>query len=361
MKRPVFIAFIAALAGYPAMASAHPVPFSFVDVRIQPGALEITVVAHMFDLGHDLDVAPPERLLEPDVLASKADAVTDLVRTRLRLAHNGRELSNGEWSGLEALAERQSIQVRARFRLESAPATVTVSTLMFPYDPAHQTFINFYELDEVMSQAILDRSRTGIEYFAGTRQGVWAVLRRFVPEGIRHMLMGPEHLMFLFGLLLLGGSLGRLALVVTAFTAAQALTLALAALNVMTPSLRFVEPGIALSIVYIGADNLMVRGGRDVRGWIAAAFGFIHGFGFAGVLREMDLSRRALGWSVFSINLGVEVAQLLVVVALASALAALRSRNERAGRQVAFAGSIVVIAAGTLWFIQRVFFPGGMA
>ena len=113
--------------------------------------------------------------------------------------------------------------------------------------------------------------------------------------------------------------------------------------------------------MYVGADNLMVRGGRDVRGWIAFAFGFIHGFGFANVLREMDLPARALGWSLFSFNLGVEIGQLLVVVAVASALALLRRRSEAAGQRLAFAGSIVVIAAGTFWFIQRVFFPGGMA
>ncbi|OFW28613.1 MAG: hypothetical protein A3H97_05255 [Acidobacteria bacterium RIFCSPLOWO2_02_FULL_65_29] len=360
MKRLAGLGLFAALASA-APAAAHPVPFSFVDVRVESGAVLVTVVAHVFDLGHDLDVAPPERLLEPAVLGAKAGDVADLVRTRLRLASNGRDLASGEWSAPEALPERQSIQVRGRFSLESAPATVTLSTLMFPYDPAHQTFVNFYEGDEVTSQAILDRGRTRIEYFAGTRQGVWAVMRRFVPEGARHMLTGSEHLVFLFGLLLLGGSLRHLAFVVTAFTAAHALTLALAALNVMTPSLQFVEPGIALSIVYVGADNLMVRGGRDVRAWIAAGFGFIHGFGFAGVLREMDLSRRALGWSLFSFNVGVEVAQLLVVVALAWALAALRARSEQAGRRVAFAGSIVVIGAGTLWFVQRVFFPGGMA
>ena len=106
----------------------------------------------------------------------------------------------------------------------------------------------------------------------------------------------------------------------------------------------------------------MVRGGRDMRAWIAFAFGFIHGFGFAGVLREMDLPRRALGWSLFSFNVGVEIGQLWSSWSLvASALAALRSRSEPAGRRLAFAGSIVVIAAGTFWFIQRVFFPGGMA
>jgi len=105
----------------------------------------------------------------------------------------------------------------------------------------------------------------------------------------------------------------------------------------------------------------MVRDGRDMRVWIAFAFGFIHGFGFANVLREMDLPRTALGWSLFSFNVGVEIGQLVVVVAVAFALAALRSRSEAAGRRLSLVGSITVIAAGAFWFIQRVFFPGGMA
>jgi hypothetical protein len=92
-----------------------------------------------------------------------------------------------------------------------------------------------------------------------------------------------------------------------------------------------------------------------------AHLGFIHGFGFANVLREMDLPLRALGWSLFSFNLGVEIGQILVVVSVASALSALRSRSEVVGRQLAFAGSLVVIATGAFWFIQRVFFPGGIS
>ena len=102
--------------------------------------------------------------------------------------------------------------------------------------------------------------------------------------------------------------------------------------------------------------DLLIKGGRDVRAWIAFAFGFIHGFGFANVLREMDLPARALGWSLFAFNVGVEIGQLLVVSIVATAFAALRSRSEIAGRQLAFAGSVVVIAAGAFWFVQRVFF-----
>ena len=221
---------------------------------------------------------------------------------------------------------------------------LNVRAQMFPYDLAHQTFLNMYETDELRTQAILDHHRTTFEYFAGTRQGVIAVVQKFVPAGVHHILIGPDHLLFLIGLLLLGGSLRQLLFVVTAFTIAHSLTLSLAALNFVTPP-RLIEPAIALSIVYVGADNLLVRGGRDVRAWIAFTFGFIHGFGFANVLREMDLPSRALGWSLFSFNLGVEIGQMAVVIAVASALAVLRSRSEVAGRRLAFAGSLVVIAS----------------
>jgi len=148
-----------------------------------------------------------------------------------------------------------------------------------------------------------------------------------------------------------------LRLMVTAFTLAHSLTLSLAVLGVVSPPSRIVEPAIALSIVYVGVDNLLVRQGRDLRAWIALAFGLIHGFGFASVLREMELPPRALGLSLVSFNLGVEIGQLLVVVTVASALAALRARSEVVSRRLAFAGSIGVVGAGSFWFVQRLLFP----
>jgi hydrogenase/urease accessory protein HupE len=229
---------------------------------------------------------------------------------------------------------------------------------MFPYDPVHQTFVNIYEANDLTSQTILDRNHPTTEYFTGSRQGTIAVIRRFIPSGIHHILIGPDHLLFLIGLLLLGGSLRQLVLMVTSFTIAHSLTLSLAALNILAPPPGIIEPAIALSIVYVGADNLLKREGRDVRAWIALGFGFIHGFGFAYVLREMGLPSRALGWSLFSFNLGVEIGQLLVVVIVASAFAAVRSRSEWAARQLAWAGSIVIMIAGMFWFGQRVFFSG---
>jgi len=342
-------------------AAAHPVPFSYLDVRLERSSLDVGMTIHIYDLAHDLQVSPMERLLDSGFVSNQLPAIRALITPRLQLSADGRLLA-ADWSANpEILMDRQSIRFHLRYPVAAPPGAVSVSTLMFPYDPNHQTFINVYDGDATDPwQAILDVNHTRTEYFAGTRQGVLAVIQKFIPAGIHHILIGPDHLLFLVGLLLLGGSIRRLAMVVTSFTIAHSVTLSLAALNVLSPPARIIEPAIALSIVYVGADNLLAQGGRDVRAWIALAFGFIHGFGFANVLREMELPRRALGWSLFSFNFGVEIGQLLVVIAVASAFAFLRSRSEWARRRLVFAGSIVVIAAGTFWFVQRVFFPGGI-
>jgi hypothetical protein len=97
-----------------------------------------------------------------------------------------------------------------------------------------------------------------------------------------------------------------------------------------------------------------------MRAWIALAVGLIHGFWFANGLREMDLPARAIGWSLLSFDVGVEIAQVLVIFAIGSTVSALGARHEIAGRRLAYAGSLIVIVGGTYWFIQRVFFPGGI-
>ena len=354
---------LAALLAQATPVSAHPVPFSYLDLRLVPGAVEVALVVHAYDLSHDLGlgVESPERLLEAGVLDAQSTRAAAILRDRLQLSAGGQPIVSGPWSAPEPLPERQSVRFRARYETDSTPGSLMVAAVLFPYDPQHQTFLNFYEGEELTSQAILGGERYSFEYFTGTRQGAFAVMQKFVPAGVHHILIGPDHLLFLVGLLLLGGSIRRLLLVVTAFTAAHSITLSLAALNIFSPPAQIIEPAIALSIVYVGADNLMVRGGRDVRAWIAFAFGFIHGFGFANVLREMDLPRQALGWSLFSFNIGVEIGQVLVVAIVAAALLTLRARSETAGRWVAVAGSVLVIAAGAYWFVQRVFFPGGMA
>jgi hydrogenase/urease accessory protein HupE len=347
-----------ALLLVPRVAGAHPAPFSYLDLRLPPGRIEASIVLHIADLAHELQIDPADRLLDPAFVREHQAAIAALVAARLQVASRDGALGL-VWSDAVVLADRHAIGLSARAAVDRVPGRLTIQAALFPYDPAHQTFVNVYE-GGALTQALVDRSRARFEYFSGTRQGVAAVVARFVPEGIRHILIGPDHLLFLVGLLLLGGSVRRLAVIVTAFTVAHSVTLSLAALNVLAPPARLIEPAIALSIVYVGADNLLIRRGRDTRAWIALAFGFIHGFGFASVLREMGLPAQALGWSLFSFNLGVEIGQLVVVVAVASVLAALRARSETVGRSLAWGGSVAVIAIGAFWFVERLVSPGGL-
>jgi hypothetical protein len=355
-SRPLLAVAAFVLAASP--AAAHPVPFSYLDIHLDGARLEGALTVHVFDLAHDLHVDVPERLLDTADARTRVTSIETMLGARFHISVDEVMLPPA-WTGWELVPDTQSIRLRFRFALARPPGIVRIAAHLFPYDPNHQTFVNVYEGPALRSQSILDGNRTSIEYVSGSSHGAVAIARRFVGAGIHHILIGPDHLLFLVGLLLLGGSIRRLVVVVSAFTFAHSVTLSLATLNVFSPPARMVEPLIALSIVYVGADNLLVRGGRDARAWIALVFGLVHGFGFASVLREMDLPARALGWSLLFFNVGVEIGQLMVVALVASALGALRHRSPAAGRRLAFAGSLVVVGAGAFWFVQRVFFVGG--
>ena len=350
------------LLAAPAVASAHPAPFSYLDLRMGADLIEGTLVVHIIDVAHDLDIATPERLLDRSVAYGNLDRLTAFINQRLSLRGDDHPLAI-QWGDLDVLPDRQGLQLQFRIHT-SRPATLGIHAVMFPYDRLHQTFVNVYEDGRLRQQFVLAVDNPDRTYYTGTTQGALAVIKTFVPAGIHHILIGPDHILFLIGLLLLGGGWKALLKIVTAFTLGHSITLSLAALNLVTPSPNIIEPAIALSIVYVGADNLLVagpRGGRDVRAWIAFTFGFIHGFGFANVLREMDLPRRALGWSLFSFNLGVEIGQVCIVLIVASLLAWIAARSTALRMRVAYAGSVVVAVAGIVWFVQRVFFVAGGA
>ena len=187
--------------------------------------------------------------------------------------------------------------------------------------------------------------------------------RRYTLLGVEHILAGYDHLLFLFGLLLVCRRVRSVAVVVTCFTAAHSVTLALAALHVVTLPGRVVEPLIATSIVFVGVENL-VRGSEPDRSWpnawlfirwgLAFAFGLIHGLGFAGALEDIGLGRDGapIVAPLIAFNLGIELGQLAIALPLFALLWKLRALPgfERAGVKIA---SLLVAAVGLVWLIQR--------
>ena len=351
----VLLTAIAVCAGV-LPAAAHPAPFSYLDIVFRNGGIEGTLVVHVIDIAHDLNITPVERLLDNEFVERERQRIAELVSPRIML-RTGRRLAF-DWQSLELLRDQQAVRLRYRIPGEQ-PGSLTIDTNLFPYDPNHQTFVNIYEDARLRQQLIFNAGSEEHTYYLGTTQGALAVMRTFIPSGIHHIMIGPDHILFLVGLLLLGGTWLALVRIVTAFTIGHSITLSLAALNIVTPPASIIEPAIALSIVFVGADNLVRGDGRDLRAWVALVFGLVHGFGFANVLREFGLPSEALGWSLFSFNVGVEIGQLAIVLVVAGVLTAIRKRSHALAYRVAFAGSIVVIAAGTYWFVQRVFFPAG--
>ena len=179
--------------------------------------------------------------------------------------------------------------------------------------------------------------------------------RSFVLLGVEHIGTGYDHLLFLFALLVVTRSFRSALVVITAFTLAHSITLARATFNLVQLPAKYTEPLIAATIVYVGVENLARRGDPHGRWMLTFAFGLIHGFGFASVLRDMGVGARAGGAAMplFSFNLGVELGQIAVAAIMLPIIWQLRKREffvQRGGP----ACSVIVALAGTYWFVQRV-------
>lgn len=213
---------------------------------------------------------------------------------------------------------------------------------------------------DVETLAVSTRPDLEVEVSETSSHGFISLLR----GGIEHILTGADHLAFLLALVL-GGTLvarghadetlraraGPLVAMLTAFTVGHSVSLAIATLGGFAPGARVVEPAVALSVAYVGAENLFARSVTH-RWLLTFPFGLVHGFAFAGGLLPLGLPRAQLPTALFVFNLGVEAGQLLVLAALLPPLAWLRwsySWYPTAARAV----SAAIALAGITWFFQR--------
>ena len=178
--------------------------------------------------------------------------------------------------------------------------------------------MRFEFLDGRTLQTIVRPSQPWVEVAA--TQTRWQVMGTYVVEGIRHILFGADHLLFVLGLLLLVGNRWMLVKTVTAFTVAHSITLALATLGVANVPAPPLEAAIALSILFLGPEIVRVWRGQTSftirHPWVVAfAFGLLHGFGFATVMTSAGLPRQDLPLALLSFNIGVELGQLAFVAA----------------------------------------------
>ncbi|HYH39964.1 MAG TPA: HupE/UreJ family protein [Azospirillum sp.] len=200
-------------------------------------------------------------------------------------------------------------------------------------------------------QAVLDSSRSAVPL--ADPPGFAEVAGAYLLSGVEHIFLGYDHVAFLLAVILWARGVRALLAIVTGFTLAHSVTLGLAAMDVVSLPSDVVEPLVAASIVFVAAENYLIRNASH-RWWVATLFGLVHGFAFAGVLGEMGLPQGAKLTALVFFNLGVELGQIAIVLLTVPLLAAAERRlGEPDARRLVYGVSGVLLVLGLYWFVDR--------
>jgi hydrogenase/urease accessory protein HupE len=349
----MFKALIAALLLTVAMpADAHMSPAGFGAVRLVGDSAYATVsvpVAALagFDDNRDGLASPAEIERHRGLLSLQLSALLEfrsagvagrLLFEDLVVSHPGETGSAGE----------KHIIAMRRYQWPQPVDGFSATVKFFNTDATRNDTLALRVIKDKSSElALLKRGRESHDYFAGPL----AVFRYFFSNGFEHIMLGPDHLLFLLTVLVVGAGWRYWLTVVTSFTVAHSITLAMTALGMISPPAAIIEPLIAASIVVLGIDNLRKREGLPkFRALLVFGCGLLHGMGIAGALVEMGLSDDNRALSLLAFNVGVEAGQLLVVGA-GLALLAIAGQRRRAG--LVKYGSAAAAAVGAFWLVQR--------
>jgi len=192
------------------------------------------------------------------------------------------------------------------------------------------------------------------------RSDRWEVARTYLVTGVEHILFGYDHLLFVVALVLLLEKLGAVAKAVTAFTLAHSITLVGTTLGVLGLPQNPVESVIALSIIFLAVEIAKRVPGQPRLServpWVVAfLFGLLHGFGFAGALKEIGLPEGEVPMALFTFNVGVEVGQLAIVLATLAVLTVLARITPRWREPAVRLATLAIGVTASFWFIERTF------
>lgn len=298
------------------------------------------------------DLAEALRLAQAGHAPSR-EPLLDLVRKHVVLEAGDVRCEPGPGEVRPGAFPAPTFTMHVDFACGSAPQTLTVRDDTFDVlGPDHHTLARVEAPAGTQQFAFAPESRVG-RFLVASAPGSAPATGSFVLLGIHHILSGYDHLLFVVGLLLPGGSLLSLAKIITAFTVAHSVTLSLAVLQVVTVPDRLIEAVIALSIAYVAAENLLGRAAVSRRWLVSFCFGLVHGFGFSSALRELGLPAHGLLVSLLGFNVGVELGQALVVALCLPVL--LLIRRTRWSHPAVITSSVAILVVGLVLFVERAF------
>lgn len=354
-------------------AHAHKASDAYLQFQRQGDALTVRwdIALRDLDAVLDLDANGDRRLTWGEVRQRMAD-IRSYALGRLSVQEGRCKLEEALPPGVEDRIDGAYLVLQLRSACPAEDALAVDYRLLREVDPTHRGLLRLDATSGPPVLRSLDPSGGPVSLAwpaHGPTTGLAPADAAVFFDGVHHILIGYDHVLFLICLLLPsvlrrtpGGwapvSSWREAAwpmlgVVTMFTAAHSITLALAGLQWVTIPPRIVEPAIAATIILAAVDNLypVLRGRRKL---FAFVFGLVHGFGFAGALGELDLPVGGFVLALLQFNLGVEAGQLLVVGAVLLGLLALR-RWRHYPRVVLYGGSALAMAVAAVWLGERLF------
>ncbi|MBR0777344.1 HupE/UreJ family protein [Bradyrhizobium diazoefficiens] len=350
---------VAMLSGLASPAWAHEINLSTARVALTPDRT-VTVEAGL--KGSDVDRLVGTKIydaradaVDPAGVGAASAAILTYFRTHMAVAVGG---SACEERDAAVIADGDGILFRGRFSCANIAGDIVYRSTVLTEDNSAARQIALIAQGGREFQALLDAGNTSVTLSAPAPSRL-STMRRYLVTGIEHIFLGYDHIAFLIAVMLWARRLVPIIKIVTAFTIAHSLTLSLAALGVVVIPGRIVEPAIAASIVFVAVENFFSRD-VDKRWRVALLFGLIHGFGFAGALREVGLPPNAIVPALAAFNIGVEIGQVAIVAVVLPVLGLLdrmttvdRAEPVRAARLV-YAVSAMIGVLGGYWLLSRV-------
>ena len=359
-----------------AAAWAHSSSNSYLLLSEREGVRMLRADVHLRDIDvvFDLDADRDGQVVWAEVDARSAELLTWLAQG-LRV---GSEATACALAPIDTQASERAdgVYLSTEWRVncppgvpESGQSLALSYTLLFDRDNLHRALLRI-DLPQVQSSAILSPERPQAA-LPTANPSTAEVLGRYIVEGVWHIWIGIDHILFLLSLLVLAPLVPArhwvtrwqaepklrpafmdVLAVVTAFTVAHSITLSLSVLQWLEPPASFIEPVIAISVVLAALNNLL--GWLSVRRWrLAFVFGLIHGFGFANVLLDLGLPASQLAIALGGFNVGVELGQLAIVLVFFPLAWWLR-HTAFYRWVVVVGGSVAIVVVGSVWTVQRV-------
>jgi hydrogenase/urease accessory protein HupE len=342
------------------LARAHDPGLSTAALKFYPERLEAEMIFARadiealapLDVNHDGQVSSEE-------LDRARPQLEPLARAALSVLADGTAVAAAESS--YRLDDTNNFHIAEVFPAPSAKVVVAESPLLKQLPRGHRQFISLLDDQGVtLAEALLSAEQNVIELempkrlAAESQPANAGTFPDFFMMGVEHILTGYDHLLFLLGLLIAISQFRATLLVITCFTLAHSTTLALAAFDVVRISGRIVEPLIALTIIYVGAENLLSSGVPTGRWRLTLIFGMVHGLGFATELKERlaGVIGAKIAVPLLSFSLGVELGQIAVAALVLPLILGMRSEPVFVRRTVPVCSALVVLA-GTWWLLQR--------